>query len=189
MKYSSFRDTITAQWTKVVVTALLVSWYVWMPAIGYNPAADATDTVAGSIWGYLLWPLSHVNVWHLAGNLWVLWLLKGRLHLFWSYMMAVMCSFLPCVPGVWDLLSAGEPLDTVGFSGVLCAIIGIRWGVWCETSLQIDGHCKEAYWTFVKKVLPFIVIGIFIPHVNWSIHLYCLLAGLGYGVAVTRKHT
>ena len=176
---------------KVLVTVLLVLWYVGMPEMGYKPVGEPTGGVAGTIWEHLLWPLSHANVWHLAGNEWVLWWMKGRLYMRESYVMAVLCSFLPVVPGVWEIFSAGEPLSTVGFSGVLCASIGVRWGEWIGITRRKTGGSGGyvAYWTFAKKVLPFVAVGILIPHVNWSIHLYCLLTGLAYGVAVIRQHT
>lgn len=168
---------------KVLVTVLLVLWYVGMPEIGYSPVGQTDGHSGGTIWEHLLWPLSHANVWHLAGNLWFLWYMKGRLYMRESYVMAVLCSFLPVVPGVWETFSAGEPLSTVGFSGVLCASIGVRWGEWIGMTLRkTAGHGGyKAYWTFGKKVLPFVAVGMLIPHVNWSIHLFCLLMGLAYG--------
>lgn len=184
MMFSGFRDRITGQWTKVAVTAVLVLWWLLGPTVGFCPAADAAGTVAGMVWGHLLWPLSHANVWHLAGNLWVLWWLKGRLHLRAAYVMAVVCSFLPVVPGVWDI-AGGEAAATCGFSGVICAVIGVKWGAWCGGC-----HGMTAYGTFCRRVLPFVAVGALIPHVNWSIHLYCLVAGFVYGrVAVIRQHT
>ena len=169
MRFHGFRDGITGQWTKVAVTAVLVVWWLTMPQVGYGSG--------GTIWEHLLWPLSHANVWHLAGNLWVLWWLKGRLHLRAAYVMAVICSFLPVVPGVWDI-AGGEAAATCGFSGVICAVIGVKWGAWCGGC-----HGMTAYGTFCKRVLPFVAVGALIPHVNWSIHLYCLVAGFLYGRA------
>lgn len=158
--------------SKAMVTALLVVCYLAVPAIGYTPAG-------GTIWEHILWPLSHANVWHLAGNLWVLWWLKGRIYLRESYVIAVLCSFLPAMPGLWDILPIGEATDTMatcGFSGVLCAMIGVKWGTWIKS-----GNSIEAYGTFCKRVLPFVMLGFLIPHVNWSIHFYCLIAGVAYG--------
>lgn len=167
----------------VLVTVLLVLWYVGMPEIGYKPVGEPTEWVAGTIWEHVLWPLSHANVWHLAGNLWFLWYMKGRLYMGESYVIAVLCSFLPVIPGMWDWTPSAEPISTVGFSGVLCASIGIRWGEWVGMTRRrtVGNGGYAAYWTFVKRVLPFVVVGYFIPHVNWSIHLFCLIAGLAYG--------
>ncbi len=173
-------DTAT-YWTKAAVTLVLVLWWWLGPVIGYCPIGDEAggmggEALCGTLWAHVLWPLSHANVWHLAGNLWVLWLLNGPLSVRVSYVIAVLCSFIPVLPGVWELLDEGELPCTVGFSGVLCVMIGIKWGKWCRSSNNVT-----AYWTFAKRVLPFIVAGIIIPHVNWSIHLYCVLMGLAYG--------
>ena len=154
--------------TKVLMTAQLALWWFAMPQVGYGSS--------GTIWEHFFYPMSHVNVWHLAGNLWALWYLKGRLYMRESYVIAVLCSFLPVIPGMWDMTPSAEPIVTAGFSGVLCAVIGIKWGLWCSSRKNLT-----AYWTFCKKVLPFVAVGMFIPHVNWCIHLYCLLAGLLYG--------
>ena len=146
---------------KAFLSVLLLS--LWMAGFKYGYGSDATMVE------HLLWPLSHVNIWHLAGNLWVLWYIPGQLRILESYAIAVLCSFLP----VWSLWGIGY---TAGFSGVLCASVGIKWGVWCASCKG-----KQPYWTFCKRVLPFIAISVVIPHVNWCIHLYCLLAGLAYG--------
>ena len=163
---------------KVVVTAVLVVWWLVGPEVGFWPVGGTDGNSGGTIWEHVLWPLSHANVWHLAGNLYFLWVMKGRLHVREAYVLAVLCSFLPVLPGVWDF-SAGEavrPMATCGFSGVLCAVVGVKWGEWIKSHYSIT-----AYWTFAKRVLPFVAVGFLIPHVNWSIHLYCLLAGLAYG--------
>ena len=183
-------DTYTTV-EKVLVTVLLVVWYVGMPEMGYSPVGLTDGHSGGTIWEHLLWPLCHANVWHLAGNVWVLWWMKGRLCMRECYLMAVLCSWLPVVPGVWDIFSQAGPAGTVGFSGVLCASIGVRWGEWIgQTRRRTGGNGGyKAYWTFARKVLPFVAVGMLIPHVNWSIHLYCLLMGLAYGIAVIRQHT
>ncbi len=156
---------------KGVVTALLVVWYFGMPELGFTPS--------GTIGEYLLWPLSHANIWHLAGNVYFLWFLKGRLYMRECYLVAVICSFLPVWPGLWELMPDADATGTVatcGFSGVLCAMVGVKWGEWIKSR-----HSITAYWTFAKRVLPFVAVGFLIPHVNWSIHLYCLILGLAYG--------
>ena len=166
--------------SKVLVTVVLLTWWLFMPTVGYASRGTADHCFLG----HLLWPLSHANVWHLAGNLYFLWVVlkEGRLYMRESYVIAVLCSFLPVVPGLWDLFSSGEPLTTVGFSGVLCAMIGIRWGMWI-------GSCNSvaAYGTFARRVLSFVAVGFVIPHVNWSIHLYCLMAGVVYGMVATKS--
>lgn len=149
---------------KSVVTMVLVLWWLYGPVVGYSSN--------GTILEHLLWPLCHANIWHLIGNLYVLWCLKGDLHIKVAFVISFLCSWLPVLPGLWDLTS-DEPITTVGISGVLCAIIGIKWGAYCCGG--------KRYWTFVKNVMPFILIGVFVPHINWCIHLYCVVVGFLYG--------
>lgn len=152
---------------KAVVTIILVVWWLWLPVTGYD--AGMADTLAA----HVFYPLSHASIWHLTGNLFVLWVLPGSLWLWQSLVVSFLCSWLP-VFGFWDIGM------TVGFSGVLFAIIGIQWGV----------HCKiygTPFSRFLKKVMPFVLIGALFPHVNWCIHLYCVFAGFAYGRWCVRK--
>ena len=165
--------------SKAVVSYLLVVWWLVGPLVGFWPVGGTDGNSVGTIWEHVLWPLSHANVWHLAGNLYFLWVMKGRLNLRECYLVAVVCSFLPVLPGLWEILPFDDSqgvVATCGFSGVLCAVVGVKWGEWIKSHYSIT-----AYWTFAKRVLPFVAVGFLIPHVNWSIHLYCLLAGLTYG--------
>ncbi|MBP3776771.1 MAG: rhomboid family intramembrane serine protease [Prevotella sp.] len=167
------RYDIATHMTKVAITLLLTGWWLFGPMIGYGGCdTDATyhEGINGTIWEHLLWPLSHVNVWHLLANLWVLWYISKPLKVWEGYVIAVVCSWLP----VWGLWEIGA---TCGFSGVLCGMIGVKWGEWCWSRQSMT-----AYTTFLKRVLPFVAVGIVIPHVNWCIHLYCVIVGLAYGV-------
>ena len=156
---------------KIAVTTVLTIWWACLPMVGY----DANDFRDANVGLHLAYMLSHANIWHLLGNLFVLWLFRNKLYLLPSLIIAFLCSFLPVV-GIWPM---GV---TVGFSGVLFAIAGIKWGVYCR-QFVLAGHWfeREALAEFSKKALPFAVLGIFIPHVNWCLHLYCLLAGFVYG--------
>lgn len=159
-----------------------------MPQVGYGPGAAAAGTVAG----HLLYMVSHGSIWHLAGNLLVLWMLKKPLYLGAGLVVAFACSWVPAMPGVWEIVlpeadasgtvagvvggdAAG--VVTMGFSGVLFGIFGVKWGRYCG--------CTATYWTRVRmfgvKVLPWALVGALLPHINWSLHLYCLLAGFAYG--------
>lgn len=176
----SLHSKAAIYWTKAVVSVTLVAWWIAGPVVGYRPVGEPTGTVAGTIWEHVGWMVSHGNVWHLAGNVFVLWCMKGRVPLAAGVVTAFLCSWLPVVPGLWDIFSLAEPASTVGFSGVLCGMIGVQWGVWCRTQRKaaVHGGC---YWVFAKKVMPFLIVGAFIPHINWSIHIYCVLMGLAYG--------
>jgi hypothetical protein len=72
---------------------------------------------------------------------------------------------------------------TLGFSGVLFAIVGTKWGLYIgEWSRQGATPMVRKYaGQFMMKILPFAIVGTIIPHVNWCLHTYCLLAGFAYG--------
>lgn len=196
--------------SKVMMTVLLVVWWLYGPSVGYYPVGETDGHTIGTLWEHIFWPLSHANIWHLAGNLWVLWWLKDeRLYIRECYVMSVLCSFVPVVPGLWEMIGDGEnaagmhdgAVATCGFSGVLCGMIGVIWGRWIRKCHDLAcsqangqkgrGSAGTYYWTFAKRVLPFVAVGFVIPHVNWSIHLYCLLAGVMYGnlSGKTAEHT
>ena len=153
---------------KTVLTVIMVAWWLFLPKTGYT--SGDTDNV----WLHLLYMWSHANLWHLAGNLFVLWIMKRELHLIPSLMIAFFASYIPA----WSIW--GDMGVTLGFSGVLFAIYGIKWGVYCRNryGLHFSSSARDE---FLMKVLPFALIGIVIPHLNWCIHLYALLAGYIYG--------
>lgn len=160
---------------KLAVTAVLVLCWILMPVTGYDDG-DSHGLGVGRVFvGHVLYMLSHANVWHLAGNLFVLWLLRQRLYLLPSVAIAFLCSWIPAI-GLW-------PLEmTVGFSGVIFAVFGIKWGVYCRSFAEAGRLFERAaVEEFCMKALPFALIGIIIPHVNWCLHLYCILAGFLYG--------
>ena len=154
---------------KTVISVVLTACWLLLPAVGYQDC-DIKDAA------HYYYMFCHVNIWHLAGNLFVLWLMRGRLYLMPSLLIAYWCSLIPAFS------IYGDVGVTIGFSGVLFAIAGIKWGVYCNYASsmgQIFG--KTAFHDFLIKALPFAVIGILIPHINWCIHLYCMLLGFVYG--------
>lgn len=155
---------------KLAVTLMLWCWWLFVPVIGYGGEGNHV----GSLSGHLLYPLSHGNIWHLAGNVFVLWCIPGRLRLWQDYVIAVVCSLLP-VFGFWKIGM------TVGFSGVLFAEIGNRWGVWCRRKAEAGCRSATAYGRFCVRVMPWVLAFALVPHINWCIHLYCVLTGLAYG--------
>ena len=141
---------------KSLVSAVLLLSYLVFPKFGFPD---------GGISGHLLHPLSHANVWHLLANILCLWMLSCDLHLSVSLIVAVVCSFIPCL--------MSEP--TMGFSGVLFAMVGISWG---KVGMFREMLCRNKW---------FLIIPAFIPHVNALIHLYCFVAGYAAGRYVIRK--
>ena len=141
---------------KVIISLFLVLWYFTMPQIGFN----GFDThLYGKLSEHFIYPVCHANLWHLMANILCLWMISCELHLSTSFLLAVLCSFLPCF--------TGEP--TMGFSGVLFAIVGISWG-------RVR-RLRDMLW----RNKWFLIIQIFIPHVNALLHIYCLLAGYLWG--------
>lgn len=156
---------------KIVLTVAMTVWLLFLPMTGYESNVyDGSDVP-----NHAAYMLSHANVWHLLGNVFVLWLFRGELYLLESMLIAFVCSFLPA----WCLWPIGV---TVGFSGVIFAILGIKWGAYCRDMAR-DGKEKgrAALSGFLMKALPFALVGIVIPHINWCLHLYCLLVGFIYG--------
>ena len=86
-------------------------------------------------------------------------MVKCPTHIFVSFSIAILCSFVPCF--------ASEP--TMGFSGVLFAMVGISWGK------------VHRFKDMVRRNKWILFIPAFFPHVNFLIHLYCLMAGYLYG--------
>ncbi len=135
---------------KVIASVVLVLLYFAMPQFAFP---------GGGILGHILYPLSHANIWHLAANIVCLWMIPCGLHLLSAYLVAVLCSFLPCF-----LVES-----TCGFSGVLFAIVGMSWGMVRRFK---DMLWKNKWW---------LVIPIFIPHVNALLHIWCLFGGFLVG--------
>lgn len=152
-------------WAKLTVSLVLVVWYLAMPQYSFGWWWDYPE--CGAVCGNLLYPLSHANVWHLAANVLCLWMIPCELHLYAATFLSVLCSFLPCF-----ITEA-----TCGFSGVLFAIVGMSWG-------RVR-RFRDMIW----RNKWFLIIPIFIPHVNALLHVYCLLAGWVVGRYVPMKRS
>lgn len=140
---------------KHIVALIVGICYFVFPATGYGTGTPLIN--------HLLFPLSHGNIFHILGNLLCLLLLKGELFLVPASMINFVCSYLP----VWSIY--GKITTTMGMSGILFAIVGIKYGKY--------GSLK----TFCKNVCPFAFGMIVLPHINWCIHAYCAMAGYIYG--------
>ena len=132
---------------KITISLILVTSYILLPQYGYYFGEIGI--------GNVLYPLSHANIWHLLANIVCLWMIPCDLHILTSFLLAVLCSILPCFSSE----------ATVGFSGVLFAIVGISWGR--------VGRFKDMVW----RNKWFLIIPFFIPHINAFIHLYCMIGG------------
>lgn len=146
---------------KGLISLVLVGSYFLIPEYGFTSfcSLETKDIIQ-----HILYPLSHANIWHLLANILCLWMLRCRLHIIVTYLIAVLCSFMPCF--------VSEP--TMGYSGVLFAMVGISWG-----SIH---RFKDMVWRN-KWIL---IIPAFLPHINFMIHLYCLMAGYLYGSLIDK---
>lgn len=153
---------------KIALTLIMVIWWLFLPMTGYCQGD------MDNLWPHAAYIFSHANFWHLAGNLFVLWIMRGRLYLLQSLLIAFVASFIPAFSIYGDLGM------TLGFSGVLFAMGGIKWGVYC-TKRYGRYFSTSAMYDFGRKALPFALIGIVIPHLNWCLHLYALVFGYIYG--------
>ena len=131
---------------KVLISLFLVMCWLCLPQFSFPDGGNI---------GHCLYPLSHANIFHLAANVLCLWMIPCGLHLTTAYVVAVVCSFLPCFLGE----------STYGFSGVLFAIVGMSWG---RVRRFREMLWKNKWW---------LVIPMFIPHVNALLHIWCLFGG------------
>jgi membrane associated rhomboid family serine protease len=116
-------------------------------------------TQDSNVISHLLYSFVHVNLWHLACNLMVLWMIRNKMAVPPAFAIAVIASYLP--------MYVGSP--TAGMSGMLFAMFGVMWG---KTNKR-----KAA----LRAGLPTIIITMLIPGVNGLLHLYCYLLGIAWG--------
>jgi membrane associated rhomboid family serine protease len=150
-------EKITEKWTFVrrnfrtklvlsIICLVLCTWHV-----GFYP---------GCPWqNHILYSFFHVNGFHLAVNLLVLWQIRNDMKPVTSLTVATVASLLP--------MYVSQP--TMGLSGFLFASFGLMWGR--------TGRWKEA----LKKAMPFIICTMAVPNVNGLLHFWCFV--LGYIVA------
>ena len=133
-----------------IICLVLCTWHV-----GFYP---------GCPWqNHILYSFFHVNGFHLAVNLLVLWQIKNNMKPVTSLAVASVASLLP--------MYVSQP--TMGLSGFLFASYGLMWGR--------TGLWKEA----LKKAMPFIICTMAVPNVNGLLHFWCFW--LGYSIGFLRK--
>lgn len=110
-------------------------------------------------WNHVLYSFSHVNIFHLAINLIVLWSIRNKIRPIQSLTIAIIASFLP--------MYVSDP--TMGISGLLFASFGQMWG---STGRLLDA---------AKKAMPFILCTMIVPNVNGLLHLYSFCIGYFFG--------
>ena len=106
---------------------------------------------------HLLFAFFHANVFHLAANLFTASLLPYDLRdLLLAYLISLAASFV-----------AVAPLPTMGFSGILYVLIGMR------TTL-FRGRFTVGKGYFVA----FLLAGLVLPRVNGLLHILCFIGGI-----------
>lgn len=98
------------------VSASMLKW-------GYQPATAIWD---GKCWGLLISVFVHVWLWHLAFNLYWLWVLGKRLEAAvgsWRYLLFFVLAAM--ISSGWELAAAGD--TGIGASGVVYGMFGFMW--------------------------------------------------------------
>lgn len=159
---------------KATVALILLIWYATATQIGYEPNTFHPQSHLMSIF-------SHANIWHLLGNVFVLYCLR-KFPIIPATIIAFVVSFIPTFGNLWCVVGLEDMGITMGFSGVIFAMLGIMWGK--HIRAYYDKHwCYglDALEEFSVKMLPWAVVGFIIPRVNWELHFYALIVGVLYG--------
>ena len=142
---------------------LLVVSFLCLPKIGYYPLGAEDFNLIKNI----LFPLSHANIFHLACNiLCALRIITGFHTLIPAFIISFLASLIPA-PVLSDWSLTITPI--MGASGILFAIIGIRWGRY--------GSFKG----MLSRLWFFFLITAFIPNVAVLFHIYCIIIAYAYG--------
>ncbi len=135
-----------------VAFTLMVLGFALQMALDFHPGY--TDA---SLLPHMTFAFFHANVFHLAANMMTLHLLQPSCrNLLAAYAISFATSFL-----------AIAPLPTMGFSGILYVLIGIR------TNLFTG---RFSFWK--GWFVMFLFAGIAMPNVNGLLHLFCFIGGL-----------
>lgn len=160
---------------KFIIIYILSLCFVCHVHYAYAPAcASYHDFLC-----HVLFPLSHANIFHLLCNMLAFAYIRGNLHFIPALIINFLASFLPVI------YIYGDPALTCGFSGIIFAILGAKWGAYFYHT-YIEHYDPTNLRTNLRRfslyiILP-IAISVLIPNINWSLHLYTLIMGIFYGV-------
>jgi len=156
---------------KVIISILLTVPYFLGFKMGYTRDSGLTE--------HLLFPFSHANIFHLACNLLAIWAIKWRSGtIIPSIVIGFVASYMPTI--------SDYPMPTMGASGIIFAAIGIIWGAyftreyfknWVERNVEVLTDNVRKFFLFV--ILPMTIM-LFLPNVNFALHLYALYLGMLY---------
>lgn len=134
--------------------------------IAYGCGLDFSLAPGCGILARLLYPICHVNIWHLLGNCWCLWCIHRSAFRDHWYVWLTAYAIAVVTPSLM--------MPTMGLSGVLYAALGML--CW-----QAREKAVFHAWT-----IGFMLIGLFFPLVvNNFLHAWCYALGVavGYGYA------
>lgn len=105
---------------------------------------------------HLTYQFFHANIFHLAANLYVMWLCATRLKL--SQRQMLLCLAISAMTPATSLM------PTIGASGIVYAMLGI-------INTMVVEKLRFAMWIAVYIAISALF------NCNWSIHLYCYALG------------
>ena len=137
---------------KLTVTAICTITFICQCKISNGPWS-----MVNSPWSMVM----HANVFHLAANLYCLWLLR-KVHWLPAFVIAALASLL-------------APTPTVGLSGFLFASIGVSCG-------------RNLLWKQCLITLAICMLWGLFPSVSLFVHVVSLLTGYAYGHTLRMAH-
>lgn len=153
---------------KIIITIALVTPYIVGYKVGYTDYRNFGEHVT--------FVFSHANIFHLLCNLLAFWCVRGSMHIIPAFAINLLASYIaPC-----------SSLPTMGASGVLFAVIGIKWGTyfaneyfnnWVERDIDILKHNAKKFLLYVIAPMALMVL---LPNVNYALHFCALCLAMIY---------
>lgn len=143
----------------IVMTLLTINNILLSKSIGLHSYCSLLER--------LLYPFIHANILHLVVNLYIFNLCFYKCNMSVRQMAL---SFLIA------LFAPSSLINVVGLSGVCFALFGI-----------LFAHIKKGKRkTYLTQVFVTILIGLVVPHLAWSVHLFCFIIGMVLGLIFKR---
>lgn len=113
---------------------------------------------------HVVYALRHANVWHLLCNVGALWCVRPL----WCEVV------LGYVIGVIGSLVPNGYAESVGCSGAICGIMGLRWG----KVVFLPEYRNGGNWLGLLKVVGCMLAMCVLPGVSWMLHVWCFVIGV-----------
>ena len=158
-------------------TAALVLSLALLVMSFFDAPAQCMLQLGCGITGRLCYHFFHANLFHAFINVWCLLAIAFYYDLEdWEFFLAwIIAATIPnCA-----LCIKHCAFPIVGFSGICFALMGII----------LYKVARKRY--YLSWIIPFIVMGFFLPGIAATVHLYCFVVGLivSLGVVVVLRHT